>query len=124
MRLTDGRAIDFTPKMTRNTLGGGANIDDDHILTTSTWSSYKINSMIVNNGEKANTTTLANAYTSGTSYSVGDYCSHDGNVYRCKSTISSAPATFDPSKWDIVVLMESFATAAQIQQIISGYSPA
>lgn len=123
MRLTDGRAIDFTPKMTRNTLGGGANIDDDHILTTSTWSSYKINSMIVNNGEKANTTTLANAYTSGTSYSVGDYCSNDGNVYRCKSTISSAPATFDPTKWDIVVLMESFATAAQIQQIISGYSP-
>lgn len=43
MRLTDGRAIDFTPKMTRNTLGGGANIDDDHILPTSTWSSRKIN---------------------------------------------------------------------------------
>ena len=123
MRLTDGRAIDFTPKMTRNTLGGGANIDDDHILTTSTWSSHKINSELSNNGVKANTTTLAAAYTSGTHYYIGDLCSHDGNVYKCTTEISSAPATWDSSKWALFVVLEAFATAAQVQQIISGYSP-
>lgn len=120
MRLTDGRAIDFTPKMTRNTLGGGANIDDDHILTTSTWSSQKIAGEL---DKKANTTTLAEAYTPGTHYYVGDTCSYLGDVYICTAEIAQAPATFDTTKWTQYVVLEEFATSAQVQAIISGYTP-
>ena len=38
--------------------------------------------------------------TSGT-YSVGDYCNHNGNIYRCTTAIST-PEAFDSNKWQLV----------------------
>lgn len=116
----------FRPKFTMNAINGSGNIDDDHILPTSTWSSQKINTMLL---DKANTSALAPSYTQGSSYAVGDYCSYNGNMYQCVTAIASAGA-FDSTKWNMVTVMVAVtdvmpkaATSAQVAAIISGYTP-
>ena len=120
MRLTDAKAINFTPTLTRQTISGGANIDDDHTLTTATWSSQKISNELAG---KANTSSIADEYTTGASYYVGDVCSYRGNLYRCTTAIGQAPATFNPASWTTYVVLESFASTAQVRTIINGYTP-
>ena len=112
----------FRPKFTMNAINGSGNIDDNHILPTSTWSSQKINTMLL---DKANTSSLAAPYTQGSSYAVGEYCSYNGNLYQCVTAISSAGA-FDSTKWNVVTVMDVMpkaATSAQVAAIISGYTP-
>ena len=40
---------------------------------------------------------LADEYDSATNYAVGDYCSHEGKLYKCTAATTG---TFDASKWD------------------------
>lgn len=46
---------------------------------------------------------LANEYDASTSYAVGDYCSHEGTLYRCTTATTGA---WDASKWtsNVIVL--------------------
>ena len=117
---TSSDTSEFTPVFRQTALGGGSNIDDDHALPTSTWSGYKINAEL---NEKANSTALADAYTAGTAYAVGDYCSYLGDMYVCATTIASAPSTFDATQWTMITVAEYIdpATAAEVSAVISGY---
>ena len=40
---------------------------------------------------------LADEYDSAINYAVGDYCSHEGKLYKCTAATTG---TFDASKWD------------------------
>ena len=55
MRLTNGLASTFTPLMQTAPINGSGNIDDDHTLSTSTWSSQKISNELAT---KANATDI------------------------------------------------------------------
>lgn len=39
---------------------------------------------------------IADEYDSSVSYTVGDYCSHEGHIYKCTAATTG---TFDASKW-------------------------
>lgn len=73
---------------------------------------------------KANSTALADAYTTGASYAVGDYCSYICDLYVCTTAIASAPSTFDTTKWAKVPVADYIvgATAAEVQAVITNYT--
>lgn len=51
---------------------------------------------------------LANEYDASTSYAVGDYCSHEGTLYRCTTATTG---TWDASKWtDNVIVLNALKT--------------
>ena len=49
---------------------------------------------------KANTTALAPAFSDESTYAVGDTVTHEGNLYTCKTAISTAGA-WNSSKWNL-----------------------
>lgn len=51
---------------------------------------------------------LAEEYDSSVSYAVGDYCSHEGTLYRCTTATTG---TWDASKWtDNVIVLNALRT--------------
>lgn len=51
---------------------------------------------------------LAEEYDSSVSYAVGDYCSHEGTLYRCTTATTG---TWDASKWtDNVIVLNALKT--------------
>ena len=109
----------FSPGFSGGVIQGGGNIDDDHILPTSTWSSQKINTEL---NKKANSIAVAPDYTAGSSYVIGDLCTYHGDLLRCTAAIVSAAATPDSGSWDVIDLLQWVATTAQVQAIITGYT--
>ncbi len=49
-------------------------------------------------------TIIADAYDDTQTYSVGDYCIYDYELYKCIQDISSSE-TFDPTHWEVVTVM-------------------
>ena len=52
---------------------------------------------------------LADAWTSGKTYAVGDYCISDNRLYKCK-TAHTAGSAFNADYWDAVRICDEFAS--------------
>ena len=59
-------------------------------------------------GDKANAASLAAPYESdhSSAYVVGDYVTHEGTLYKCKSDTSSPPGEWDDNNWDPVAVTD------------------
>lgn len=56
----------------------------------------------------------ANDYDATASYAVGDYCLHDGDLYKCNTAIASGGETWDATHWTATQIMEEIATAVDV----------
>lgn len=59
-------------------------------------------------GDKANAASLAAPYESdhSSAYVVGDYVTHEGTLYKCKSDTSNPPGEWDDNNWDAVAVTD------------------
>lgn len=66
---------------------------------------YNSNGQIIDavNEKPQVTGLIANEYDATSTYSVGDYASHEGKVYKCKTAIATAE-NWNSAKWDEVVV--------------------
>lgn len=62
---------------------------------------------------------LADAWTSGKTYAVGDYCISDNQLYKCK-TAHTAGNVFDPAHWAVV---NAASEIASIEDVINARNP-
>lgn len=61
---------------------------------------------------------FAPAYDNTETYSVGDVCTYNGQLYKCTTAVSTAE-TFDPTKWAAIVVTElsgghNYSTSEQV----------
>lgn len=49
---------------------------------------------------------IAQLYNSTETYSVGNYCIHDANLYRCTTAIT-VPEAWTPAHWELTNVAES-----------------
>lgn len=64
----------------------------------------RVNSIDVKAENKFNSVAVKDAYNPESIYSVGDYCTYDGNLYECITAITTGEP-FDADKWTAVDLM-------------------
>lgn len=62
---------------------------------------------------------VAAPFSSSTNYAVGDYCSRNGNIYRCKTAGASA---WSSSRWTAVTLADEVTAMNQDVTLVSGAS--
>ena len=62
---------------------------------------------------------IAAPFSSSTNYAVGDYCSRNGNIYRCKTAGASA---WSSSRWTAVTLADEVTSINQDIALVSGSS--
>ena len=79
---------------------------------------FILNGQIINASDSS---CIANAYSSNSTYAVGSYCVYRGVVYRCTTAVTT-PEEFDPTKWVSIILMEELvnifeAAAADVSSI-------
>lgn len=53
---------------------------------------------------------FASQYTIGSNYSVGQYCTYGGVLYRCTTAVTSAPAELESGKWTQISTASEFTT--------------
>lgn len=59
------------------------------------------------NDTKLNKTVVTDAYSSSSTYAVGDYCIYGNTLYKCTTAISTAEE-FDSSKWTVASISYEF----------------
>lgn len=60
---------------------------------------------------------VAAPFSSSTNYAVGDYCSRNGNIYRCKTAGASA---WSSSRWTAVTLADEVANRGVYSGSVNG----
>ena len=68
------------------------------------------------------TANIADAYSSSSPYSVGDYVTYNGQLYKCNTAISSPGESWNSNHWTAVQVMEQVADASAITSV-SGTAP-
>ena len=53
---------------------------------------------------------FAGAYSASSEYAVGDYCTHDGNLFRCTTAIGSGGETWTAGHWTQVAVGDELST--------------
>jgi len=80
--------------------------DNDKLITLDNLGTFKDNvEEEIDSRIQANSSMIANAYDSTSTYAVGDYAIYDGVLYRCKTAVSVAEP-FDVAKWEDVKCAE------------------
>ena len=66
---------------------------------------------------------VADAWTSGTSYAAGEYCISDNRLYKC-NTAHTASGAFDPDCWDAVSLAGELSKSYEYRSdtLVSNYA--
>lgn len=59
---------------------------------------------------------IASTYSTGVTYSVGDYCTYEGSMYRATAATSGA---FDPDDWDQVLVGGEFNRVNRVAEVTS-----
>ena len=88
---------------------GGGNVIVPNNTDTSTDKTLATVDQIGPGGEdKANSASLAAPYETdhSSAYVIGDYVTHEGALYKCKSDTSSPPGEWDDNKWDAVAVTD------------------
>lgn len=62
---------------------------------------------------------IGDAWTSGKTYAVGDYCISGNRLYKCK-TAHTAGGVFNPDYWESVVVGKELSNLSGIFKIVSG----
>lgn len=81
---------------------------------------FNITQALNNNWDKIDSlvpllSTIAAPYSSSTSYSVGAYCTYQGNLQRCNTNIPTSEP-WNSSHWDAVTIMSQSVNSEQINQ--------
>lgn len=67
---------------------------------------------------------IAPIYSESSTYAIGDYCTQDGQLYKCVFPVET-PGAFDSARWEEVSVVDEFqqtvtyATDAQINDIVA-----
>lgn len=86
---------------------------------------YKVNGQSINiNADEANPN-ISDAYSSSSTYNIGDYCIYNNILYRCNTAISVAE-DFDSSKWTQTTIGAELLTMINritaLETALNGYS--
>ena len=57
----------------------------------------------------------AEEYDATTLYAVGDYCLHEGDLYKCNTAIPMSGEAWDASHWTATKIMHEVATAVDVK---------
>lgn len=59
---------------------------------------------------------ITDAYSSSSTYSVGDYCIYGNTLYKCTTAISTAEA-FNSNKWTATTIATELASRLEFQVV-------
>jgi hypothetical protein len=79
--------------------------NQDPALITMTGNLFGVAKTPANNGTLALQEGIAPAFSASSTYAVGDYCTHDGLLYKCSSAVSTAGA-WNSANWEAVAVVD------------------
>lgn len=77
-----------------------------------------VNGTVYNIEDAAVRSSVAASYSASSAYAVGDYCLHDGQLYKCNTAIPSGGETWNASHWTAADVMSEVEDIAANSTVI------
>jgi hypothetical protein len=117
----DGSSEKWTP--TADTNGGYGIVTLDSATNSTNEEGYAATPLAVKTvadsvAGKASSASIAPAFSSSSTYAVGDYCTHEGLLYKCTTAVTTAGA-WDSTKWTAVSAMAEMPAPITVDSAMS-----
>lgn len=77
-----------------------------------------VNGTVYNIEDAAVRSSVAASYSASSAYAVGDYCLHDGQLYKCNTAISSSGEAWNANHWTAADIMSAVGDIAANATVI------